>query len=338
MFYFLHPYTLYKDYHILNFEKDYPNSKIILLEQNYRSTKTILHAANNVINHNKSKIEKNLWTENDDGEKIEYTKQILNYREDIKEDEVSDDYVRYAEGKKNKANKDIVFRIPGDYEKEDGYRVIKSRLITQELLNKAHKYNTSLTTYLTVKMVETIYKIQDNIEDIKTKVQDIQIMVPINLRNKFESNTLCNFTLFALPKYNIEDKILTTEQLVQKTANELKKQFDIINLRKMMGINAYTQKAWIIKYMPLIIKEKILRNVYRMYGERNSCISVSNFGEISFGKNINKYIEDVEFVLTPRRNAAYNCSLISYNGRTNICISMRGKGCGLEKIYMEDIY
>ena len=57
---------------ILEFEKTYTDAKVIKLEQNYRSTKVILHAANNVINHNKSKIEKNLWTENDDGEKIEY--------------------------------------------------------------------------------------------------------------------------------------------------------------------------------------------------------------------------------------------------------------------------
>lgn len=57
---------------ILEFEKTYTDAKIIKLEQNYRSTKVILHAANNVINHNKSKIEKNLWTENDEGEKIEY--------------------------------------------------------------------------------------------------------------------------------------------------------------------------------------------------------------------------------------------------------------------------
>ena len=105
----------------------------------------------------------------------------------------------------------------------------------------------------------------------------------------------------------------------------------------MMSINAYAQNTWIIKFMPLIIKEKILKIVYRMYGERNSCISVSNFGEIDFGEVVNKYIDDVKFILTPRRNAAYNCSLISYNGYTNISISMRGEGCGLEKIYMECI-
>ncbi|KKT24884.1 MAG: hypothetical protein UW07_C0006G0002 [Candidatus Nomurabacteria bacterium GW2011_GWF2_43_8] len=55
---------------ILSFEKDYPNAKIILLEQNYRSTKNILEAANEVIKKNKYRPEKNLFTKNGTGEKI----------------------------------------------------------------------------------------------------------------------------------------------------------------------------------------------------------------------------------------------------------------------------
>lgn len=55
---------------ILSFEKDYPTAKTIMLEQNYRSTKTILKAANDVIQNNTSRFKKELRTENEDGEKI----------------------------------------------------------------------------------------------------------------------------------------------------------------------------------------------------------------------------------------------------------------------------
>lgn len=57
---------------ILNFEHDYPQAKVILLEQNYRSTKHILAAANGVIRHNENRKDKNLWTENPTGEKVRF--------------------------------------------------------------------------------------------------------------------------------------------------------------------------------------------------------------------------------------------------------------------------
>ena len=55
---------------IFNFRRDYPNLHLFKLEQNYRSTKTIVNAANSVIAKNKEQIEKNIWTDNDEGNKI----------------------------------------------------------------------------------------------------------------------------------------------------------------------------------------------------------------------------------------------------------------------------
>lgn len=57
---------------ILDFEKDYPEAKVVLLEENYRSTKIILQAANDVIQNNRNRRDKKLWTQNADGEQIVY--------------------------------------------------------------------------------------------------------------------------------------------------------------------------------------------------------------------------------------------------------------------------
>lgn len=57
---------------ILNFSKEYPDAKTVMLEQNYRSTQTILDAANAVIRNNNERIAKKLWTDNGEGEKITY--------------------------------------------------------------------------------------------------------------------------------------------------------------------------------------------------------------------------------------------------------------------------
>ena len=79
---------------ILSFEKDYPNATSIFLEQNYRSTKRILAAANKVIDNNRNRKPKNLWTENMEGNKIFY------YRADSEQGEA-----QFVAGKINELTK-----------------------------------------------------------------------------------------------------------------------------------------------------------------------------------------------------------------------------------------
>ncbi|WBY93505.1 DNA helicase PcrA [Enterococcus casseliflavus] len=93
---------------ILDFEKDYPDAATILLEQNYRSTQTILNAANQVIKNNRNRPDKNLWTENHDGEKITY------YRGDSERDEarfiVSEMHKQIAEKNRKFGDFAILYR------------------------------------------------------------------------------------------------------------------------------------------------------------------------------------------------------------------------------------
>jgi DNA helicase-2/ATP-dependent DNA helicase PcrA len=66
---------------ILNFKKDYPDYKLYKLEQNYRSTKTIVAAANSIISKNKNQIKKDVWTDNDGGTKIKVFRTLTDNEE-----------------------------------------------------------------------------------------------------------------------------------------------------------------------------------------------------------------------------------------------------------------
>jgi len=66
---------------ILEFEKDYPDATVLRLEQNYRSTGNILSAANSVIERNKKRLKKTLWTENTEGAKVVYEEARDEYNE-----------------------------------------------------------------------------------------------------------------------------------------------------------------------------------------------------------------------------------------------------------------
>lgn len=109
---------------ILDFEKDYPNAAVILLEQNYRSTKTILDAANQVIQNNRNRRDKNLWTDNHDGEKITY------YRGESERDEarfIVDEMLKQIDDKQ---------RSYGDFAVL--YRTNAQSRIIEEMLLKAN--------------------------------------------------------------------------------------------------------------------------------------------------------------------------------------------------------
>jgi len=66
---------------ILNFKKDYPDFKLFKLEQNYRSTKNIVEAANSVIARNQDQIKKNVWTDNTDGQKLNVVRTLTDNEE-----------------------------------------------------------------------------------------------------------------------------------------------------------------------------------------------------------------------------------------------------------------
>ncbi len=66
---------------ILNFEKDYPDLKIFKLEQNYRSTQTIVKAANSIISKNKDQLQKDVWTDNPEGGKIKVMRALTDNEE-----------------------------------------------------------------------------------------------------------------------------------------------------------------------------------------------------------------------------------------------------------------
>lgn len=66
---------------ILNFKKDYPDYALYKLEQNYRSTKTIVNAANSIIENNKDQIKKEVWTDNPNGESIEVFESLTDNEE-----------------------------------------------------------------------------------------------------------------------------------------------------------------------------------------------------------------------------------------------------------------
>ena len=140
---------------ILNFEKDFPGTKIIKLEQNYRCTGNILKAANAVIKHNENKYEKKLWTANDEGElpsiyqsedeydEASYVVKQINHLKTDEYYKYSDFVVLYRMNSQSRAIEDILRREDIPYKIVGGLKFYERKEIKDIIAYLRLIYNTS---------------------------------------------------------------------------------------------------------------------------------------------------------------------------------------------------
>lgn len=110
---------------ILNFEKEYHDAKVIKLEQNYRSTQNILDAANGVIRNNLGRKSKTLWTDNEEGEKINFSQYQTEYEE--AEEILKDIKKKVFEGKADYKDCAILYRTNAQS------RVLEEKLVLNNI-------------------------------------------------------------------------------------------------------------------------------------------------------------------------------------------------------------
>ena len=252
------------------------------------------------------------------------------------EKETRDDFLTYADNKKVLSNHRKVYCLPGGgAEKSKRTHVITGLYNVQEVLDIAHKFQVSLTSLLTAVLAKSVIDMEA--EEKGKEPEPIQIMVPVNLRRKFQSMSLRNFSLYALPCVETSQFSAPFEKLVKIIDRQLKQQSSKEYLAGMISANVKLQELRAVRWTPLKIKEAAIRLCYHYFGERNSCLSLSNLGEITFPDPMERYVKRVEFVLSPRRNAPYNCGVATYQGTLFINFSRRLEEGGLDKIFFRHL-
>ena len=273
------------NYHnILNFEKDYPKCKVIMLEKNYRSTKNILNAANDVIKNNKERKDKNLWTDNDIGSKIRYHRAydekdeafyvVSEIKELIKSGEkLNDIAVLYRTNAQSRNVEEVLLRenIP--------YRVIGSFYFYNR------KEIKDLIAYLKV-----IYNSSD----------DVNLLRIINVPKRgIGDKTIQNLTVSAnLNNTSLFDAISSGKELLFKqTIDELKELSEKSSLTEL--VDAILEKTGIKNEL---VSEKSIeadvrlenleefKTITKSYEESKGIVSLDEFlNEISLVSDVEEY-------------------------------------------------
>ena len=227
---------------ILNFQKDYGDVAIYRLEQNYRSTKTIVNAANSIISHNKTKIEKVVWTSNTEGELIRVNRLTTDAEEgrhvassifDFKMQEQrknSDFAILYRTNAQSRAmedalrKRDIPYRIYGGlsfYQRKEIKDVLAYlRLIVnpkdEESLKRIINYPARGIGQTTVDKLVVASK-QHNLSLFDTLVRTKELGVPVNAGTFLK---LTNF-ITLMQRFQIENETLNAFEIADLVTKKI---------------------------------------------------------------------------------------------------------------------
>ncbi|MGN0313773.1 MAG: hypothetical protein ACI4EG_03160 [Fusicatenibacter sp.] len=248
--------------------------------------------------------------------------------------EVEDSYSAYAGKQKMKLNHTASYQMTGAKEQSVGIHVTTLIFPLEKIRQTAHDYHVTITTFLTAVMAASIMDLQ--IQQISNHdLKPVQVMVPVNLRKLFPSRSLRNFSLYALPCIQPGDEQLPLENLLKRINDQLKEQLSRDFLHNMISTNVGLEHNWLFRRLPLKIKCAGLRIAFPFFGARNSSISLSNIGELTFPETMRFYIRRAEIMLTPRLSSPYNCGIASSEGRMYINFTRSSSELELERIFIK---
>ena len=225
--------------------------------------------------------------------------------------------LNYDKNNRLSLKEETAYKLKGELYPNNFNRFIKVTVNMNEFMNLVHKNNVSATQYLTALLLYSIYK---NDPNAKRSKKPIKIFVPVNLRRFFEVNTLRNFALYIKVTINPLEKEYTFEDILNITIDHFNKQLNKEELLKRINANVYFEKNWLIRIMPLFIKNIGFKIGYFLAGSRVSTSYISNLGKIDAPSSMLNYVSDVDFV-----NAGENLYLTvaSIKDRVNLIFSTR---------------
>jgi DNA helicase-2/ATP-dependent DNA helicase PcrA len=247
---------------MLDFQKDFPNSKLFKLEQNYRSTANILKGANSVIVNNKNQIEKNLWTEQPEGDRITVIR-------------CSDE-------------KDEAFHIAKNIKKE-----VQKRKITLNdvaILYRTNSQSRALEDAL--RREKLPYQIVGGVEFYRRKeVKDILAYLRVLANQNDEESLLriMNFPQRGIGNTSVEKMLAFSRRLDISFFTTMGRIFEVIEVKERIQKNVKQFKILLDKYIDLTEKLSLYEltsalvdelGVLRMYKEENSKDSLARYQNV----------------------------------------------------------
>ena len=252
------------------------------------------------------------------GKKIPCECGILDRYGEIQDGELDDDFLKYAGDVPLSRKEATAFHIKGTKE-TDGFVHATTFVADADDIRKLSKeQGVSVTAFLCAAEMQALMDIQNRKIAKRTRRKPIKVLLPVNLRSIFPSNSLRNFALYITPEITPSLGDYSFGEICKSVYHQMGAELTANRMRARITTNVNDEKSLIVKIMPLFIKNAVMKGIFNAVGEKKCCLTLSNLGVVKLPDELAEHVERMDFTINVPATTHHNSAVISYGDKMYI--------------------
>ncbi|MBR5949216.1 MAG: alpha/beta hydrolase fold domain-containing protein [Clostridia bacterium] len=240
---------------------------------------------------------------------------VLDRHEEPRASEMEDSFEKYAGKVSLKRNASTVYKLKCTQEPIGVRHLTTFILDVDRVLVLSKSMGISLTVCLASCMLLALQNLQNEQIPDKKKQRPIRVVVPVNLRRLFPSETLRNFAHVVMPEIDPRMGDFEFDEIASAVKHQLGLLATEKNLQAMFTPNVNAERNPLLRVMPLFVKNMAMKLIYDTVGERTNCLNVSNLGAVELPEEMKPFVDRFDFILGVQATKPNNCGVLSYKGK-----------------------
>ncbi|MBR5315652.1 MAG: alpha/beta hydrolase fold domain-containing protein, partial [Firmicutes bacterium] len=239
---------------------------------------------------------------------------VLDRLEEPRPEELEDSFQKYAAPVSASRRATTAWKFSGTREPDHFLHLTCFQLPVDQVLQTAKEHGLTLTAFLAAAMMQALQNLQKEKVPVRSRRKAIKVLLPVNLRSLFPSKTLRNFALYTTPEINPKLGDYTFDEIGKAVKHCMGAEVNPKFMSTMIATNVKSEQNVFLKLVPLFLKNKAMKMVYDIVGERKSCLSMSNLGNIKLPEEMTPYVERFDVILGVQSIGVNNCGIVSFDG------------------------
>lgn len=257
-------------------------------------------------------------------------KGVLSRLDEPKPEELEDSFQKYGGPVSASRKENDAWRLTGTPEPDGFLHVTCFQVPVAPALEKAHSFGVSLTAFLSAALMMALQNLQSEYVPNQKKRKHIKLLIPVNLRALFPSQTLRNFAMYTTPELDPRLGDYSFEEVCRIVHHHMGLDITPKRMSRRIAANVSSERLLVVRLMPLFLKNIIMKAIFNAVGERKSCLNLSNLGAVQLPESMLPYVERMDFILGPQATKPNNCGVLSFQGTLYINFIRNIRESGLE--------